>query len=348
VIRQICLSCYKTVELPDDAAGKDTPCPNCGKTISVPAKYMPGVAEGGGVAAASPPVPATPTPGAPPMSSDPSVPPGLKAESPPAAPVPPPPEAAGLDRGFGFSLNPLWLDWVPAACILLAFLLSFFPWVSMTLGGYSVMSQTGWDSFFGGNGYNYPPQLSGDGEKVKRWNAQWDELDDKLAGRTEDPTVKVKTDWLIVFYLLLMILTVALFVSERLVKDPNPVLLPAPLKFVSVVWPWRLLLLGGLAVLAFLMVWFQSMGGFGLQKSLDTLAKAEFKERLNDPNPKENQTRSTYIAIGQEANRYPAHQTFWLKLLLVVHAVAVVGMSARFWLAQRGPAKPLPRADVRW
>lgn len=351
MIRQICLSCYKTVELPDDTAGKETPCPNCGKTISVPPKYAAGVAEGGGLASAPPvpptstlpPLPPPPTPGprsgAPPMT-DPTVPPGLKSDALPPMPPPPPP-AGGLTRGFGVSLNPLWLDWVPAACLLLAFVLTFFPWDSMTLGGHSVMAQTGWDTMFGGKAYN--PPLNPPGEVTAK---QWDDLDEKLSGSGEDKSVPVRTDWLIVLYLLLLLGLVVLFAAERVVRDPAKFPPLAGQKWLPPIWKWRLAVLGALAVLAFAVLWFQAIQGFGLQQSVRKIAEAKYQP-VQKENGRDTQVRSRDIAVAQELGKFPVTQTIWLKLLLVLHAVAVVALAARFWLDLRDN-KPHPRLDVRW
>lgn len=334
MIRQICLSCYKTVELPDDSAGKDVPCPECGKTISVPAKYAAGVAEGGGLSSggASPPPP--------PPAVDPSAPPGLKAPPPPA---PPPPAAGELTHGFGCSLNPVWLDWVPAGCIVLALVLTFFPWVSMTLGGYTVMSQNGWDAVFGGKAYHPPVYPPGEEQRTK----QWEDLDNKLSGRADDPTAKLRTNWLIVLYVLLLVVAVVLFVAERVIRDPAKFPLTAQVKPLHAVWKWRLAALGAVAVVAFLLVWVQSFRGFGLEQSIQAMARVKYSERLTDPNPTDTQFRATWIDVGQEASKYPVHQTFWLNLLLAVHAAAVVGVAARIWVQARG-ATPHPRLDLRW
>lgn len=341
MIRQICLSCYKTVELSDDTAGKDTPCPNCGKMISVPPKYAAGVAEGGGLSATSPPAPSVPPthspgpkPGASTMSSDPSVPPGLKAES---LPPSPPPPADGLTRGFGFTLSPTWLDWVPAGCILLAFFLTFFPWAEMKLGGYSVMTQNGWEAVFASKGENIPE------------GAEWKKLDNGLANKSDDARYNeaaLKSDWLVLFYLLLLLLLVLLLAAERVVRDPAAFPATANMTFLPPLWKWRLVVLGGLAVLVFLLVCLQSFQGFGLQRSIDNFAKYDVKEKLAN-NPTEKDKREAWVKAGQVSGVFPVHQTLWLNLLLVLHAAAVVAMAGRFWLDSRG-TKPLPRLDARW
>jgi len=43
VIRQICPNCFRSVELPDSAAGTDAPCPSCGKVFALPGRYNPTV-----------------------------------------------------------------------------------------------------------------------------------------------------------------------------------------------------------------------------------------------------------------------------------------------------------------
>ncbi|MDB5307570.1 MAG: hypothetical protein JWO38_1772, partial [Gemmataceae bacterium] len=44
MIKLLCPNCMKTVSVPDDAAGKETSCPECGKPFAVPARYNPVVA----------------------------------------------------------------------------------------------------------------------------------------------------------------------------------------------------------------------------------------------------------------------------------------------------------------
>lgn len=346
MIRQICLSCYKTVELPDETAGKETPCPSCGKAIAVPAKYTAGVAEGGGVPLppVPPPTPSLPPPpppgprsGAPPMTEPPVTPPGLKSEAVPPAPPPPPPEG-GLTRGFGCALNPVWLDWVPVACLLLACVLSFLPWVSMNLGGYTVMTQNGWETVFAAKGDATPK------------GKQWEELDKVLAGKPTDDKYKdafLRTDWLVLLYLLLLLGLVVLFAAERVVQDPAKFPPLAGQKWLPPIWKWRLAVLGGLAVLAFAVLWFQALQGFGLQKAITTYVQTDVKEKLTAPNQTDAEKREIWVEYGQRSGILPVYQTFWLKLLLVLHAVAVVAVAGRFWLDLRGN-KPLPRADVRW
>lgn len=344
MIRQICLSCYKTVELPDDAAGKDAPCPNCGKAISVPAKYTAGVADGGGLSAASPPpVPPIypppspgPKPGVPPMS-DPLAPPGLKTETlPPLPPLP----TEGPARGVGFAFDPKWLDWVPVACLLLAFVLTFFPWAEMKLGGYTVMSQNGWGALFANVGEPTVPQT-----------AEWKSLDKGLSGAGEDDRYKAATlrsDWLILLYLLLLVALVLLAAGERVIRDPAAFAPTAKMTFLPSLWKWRLVAIGGLAVLAFLVLWFQAFSGFSLQRAINNFAWFEYNQKVADtPPPTAGDKRELAIRAGQSANAYQVHQTLWLNLLLVLHAVAVVALAARFWIDSRG-AKPLPRLDLRW
>lgn len=344
MIRQICLNCYKMTELPDDAAGREVTCPHCQKPITVPAKYTPGVAAGGGLSPVppSPSVP-TPPPGSQPMSSDPTAPPGASPvappQLPPPAPQPPPgtvipgatpPPPSGDRSGFGLTLNPSWLVWVPATCFVLAFILSFFPWVRMSLGGYTVLTQHGWDSFSGDTSGSIP---SGDA---------WKKFDNDLHGKDG----KLSSDGLIIPYILLLLVTVALAVIERIVKNPNANTLPGPLKWLPSVWPKFLYILVGLSVLLLILIGIQSLRGFGLQHAVQAIARTKFEEKLA-ANPTGSELRQVWIDVGQEAGKYPVYQTGWLSLLLVVHLVAVLAYLARLWLNARGN-KPYPRIGLTW
>lgn len=268
--------------------------------------------------------------------SDPLAPPGLKTETLP--PPPPPFPTDGSARGFGFAFDPKWLDWVPAGCLLLAFVLTFFPWSEMKLGGYTVMTQNGWEAMYAGKGDNTP---SGD---------EWKKLDAGLAGKAEDDKYKaaaLRSDWLLLLpYLLLLTLLVLLAAAERVVRDPATFPATAGLTFLPPLWKWRLVVIGGLAVLTFLILWFQAFSGFSLQRAISSFAYFEYNQELAK-GPTDSQKRELAIQGGQTAGRYAVHQTIWLNLLLVLHAVAVVALAARFWIDSRG-AKPLPRLDVRW
>ena len=58
-MKQICPHCLKSVNVPEDAAGKDVTCPECGQTFTPPARYDP-------VVSAPPPAAPAPHPAPPP------------------------------------------------------------------------------------------------------------------------------------------------------------------------------------------------------------------------------------------------------------------------------------------
>ncbi|MBM3983136.1 MAG: thioredoxin, partial [Planctomycetes bacterium] len=56
-MRLICPHCMSGVSVPDDAAGKDAPCPSCGRSFPTPARYAPEVAPAPAPAPVPPPIP---------------------------------------------------------------------------------------------------------------------------------------------------------------------------------------------------------------------------------------------------------------------------------------------------
>ncbi len=364
MIRQVCSQCFKTVELPDTAAGQTVPCPKCDKPLSVAAAYTPGVAAGGGLAAAPlvPPTP-TPRPGAkPPMTEPPAPPPGFKTEPPaPGAAAPPTTPAAdpaaGYARGFALPFKAGWLDWVPAGCILLAFVLTFFPWAEMKLGGYTILNQSGWEAAFGGKGGSVPEKEARvesvkDGDKTVTGPTAdtWTEFDKAITPKNgEQKATALQGNLMLIFYLLpLLLLAVVLFAAERVITDPAKFKLPTVVAgFLNKLWPWRLAVLGALAAVLLLLVWVSAMQGYGLQHSANAYAKGKYQKQLDDANLSDNEKRAVWVAFGQEQGKYPVTPTLWLRLVLVLHGVAVLAILARFWQATRG-TKPPPRLAAQW
>jgi hypothetical protein len=45
---------------------------------------------------------------------------------------------------------------------------------------------------------------------------------------------------------------------------------------------------------------------------------------------------------------HAAPMTVWMRLSFCLHLVAVIGSFLEFWLATRGPSKPMPRLEMHW
>lgn len=128
-----CPHCTSRVTVPNDKAGQVTSCPLCAKQFMAPALAP---------APAAPKPPAPPGPLAPvetygmgppaaPAPSTPAAPTPSKPESIPAVAPPSPPLPPGeYTHSFAFTLSETWLAFVPTACVVLIFFLSFFTWHS--------------------------------------------------------------------------------------------------------------------------------------------------------------------------------------------------------------------------
>lgn len=122
-----CPHCSKRVTVPDSSAGQVTSCPLCAKQFMTPslapppapvppppAPSLPPVVDTYGMGPASAPTPRTPLP----APTRPAAPP---------EPPPPPPPPGEYTRSYSLYLGK-WLAFVPIACVVLVFILSFFSW----------------------------------------------------------------------------------------------------------------------------------------------------------------------------------------------------------------------------
>lgn len=126
-----CPHCSKRISIPDDKAGQVMSCPLCAKQFMAPSLAPPPVVPkppppppsvtppvetyGMGAAPAPPPPPSV----LPPMPSSPAAAP---------EPPPPPPPPGEYTQMRACELTGAWLAFVPVACIVAIFFLSFFSW----------------------------------------------------------------------------------------------------------------------------------------------------------------------------------------------------------------------------
>jgi hypothetical protein len=116
-MRQLCPYCGKLVDLPDTAAGSETPCPSCNRAFAVPKSYTPSVA-------------------APPADDKPTAPPGLVTAASSQLP-----STAACECSM--TVPPRLLAWVPAFALTVALIsVLFFSWVGSFPGGQRVFAQS--------------------------------------------------------------------------------------------------------------------------------------------------------------------------------------------------------------
>jgi hypothetical protein len=128
-----CPHCTKRVTIPDDKAGQVLGCPLCSKQFMAPSLPPP-------PSVPKPPEPVStapaetfglgPTP-APPPTVTPPISAPTRPEPAPAVPPPPPPPPqppGEYTRSCACEMTGAWLAFVPTACVLAIFVLSFFPW----------------------------------------------------------------------------------------------------------------------------------------------------------------------------------------------------------------------------
>lgn len=330
-MRLICPHCMSTVAVPDDAAGKEAVCPNCGKAFSTPSRYSASVvpdasAAGGGD-------PARPLPHPEPASAvgyAPAPPPGYV---PPAAPTPgsgflpatgSDAPAAGYAHARGVTISPQVFSWLPAVLLLLTLVLTFFPWVGVYAGGTAIFWQQPWRAVVGSVGRNFAL------EKAVAISTAW--------------LNKVHNDWeLMVPFLLCLLVAVLLAWLDRAAHmiDPNR------LRRLERIWPHRQAIIGVLAALAFTFSLVQVLNGFGMERAIRQTVDEQFaaarEKAANDP--------ATQKGIEYEAEAayrgYNIERTTWLYLALICNAFAVLALVIRYLLARRAN-KPPPRLVLHY
>jgi hypothetical protein len=338
----LCPNCQKMLTVPEQYAGQLMKCPLCGGTFTVPGLPASVPAAAAAPAGTAPP-PAAPPPSAPAPSQpetfavrsdgDFAPPPPLAPEHteppmvlpapdagmvPVQAPATAPPE--GYRRTWTIWFSPKVLPWVAPVCVLLIFILQFFPWVGLYPGGVPALTQSAWGAGFAG--YTEDPDMEGPAINPK-------DKDNALPGASV----------LTIFYLLLFIPTFLLTIAS-LVVDRVPVKLPPA---VQKVLPWRWGVVAAANLVVFLFLALQLMTGFSLD--------SQYKEWV-DKHVGKTSDKTTPVVKHAEAAKGVALEelthTFWLHLAVLLHLVAIIGAALAYGVERRGKDRPLPRLELMW
>jgi hypothetical protein len=216
------------------------------------------------------------------------------------------------------------VPWLAPVALLIAFILTFFPWVGVYPSGTPVYVATAWQAAGG-----YFRVVDGLGESVMgresilEKNSHW-------------------SGWLML-YLFLLIPAVILAAAERAVPWLGGTIPNA----LRPIWPYRQLVLSLLCAGLCLLLLGALLFGFGLE----TAAARAADERVPVPVPAADGTPPTTPQIQTrnirrdvELASYALSRTYWLVLAFDAHLVALIGAGLGMWL-ERNPHRPEPRIE---
>jgi hypothetical protein len=238
---------------------------------------------------------------------------------------------AGLPRSFGLPLDPHVIAWLPAVCLTLCLVFSFFPWVGAFPGGYRVFSQTPWEAAV--RDVTFPATA----------------VPESLQKAEPELRKLVSLNLLMFLYGILLILTVVLAWLERVVfrTPPDASTLPGPLAWLPGVWPHRFLLLLGLSLFLLFLIAVQSWLGFGVETAVEQYATTLHAEELKAAGTNAQKKQIAQINIAMDEARFVVQTTTVREIAVAAHVVVILAVLARFWLDRRGN-KPVPRIAVEY
>jgi hypothetical protein len=245
-------------------------------------------------------------------------------------PAPPPPAAPGPSReGYhrtaSLSLNPEVLTWLPPVALVLAFVLSFFPWVGRFPGGHSVDTQNAWQAAFGGHSVDpvYENKVQGQYKMLL----------------PEDVGASV----LMIFFLLAFLAALALAVVVVVLPHTNAKLPPAAERLM----PWRWALVAALTFVAFVLLVFQLVTRFNLMTATQEQVAKNTKP-LGDAAKTPEEIKVVEIIQGQLLGAQVLRRTGYLLVSFLLLLLAWLAAAAMHWLQLRGPDRPRPRMEWMW
>jgi hypothetical protein len=234
----------------------------------------------------------------------------------------------GYARTTAITLSPRVVPWVAPACLVVAFVLTFFPWVGYFPGGYGVVTQSGWGAAFG-----MEPTV----DRVFNKNVEW-------TTRTPPEFKPGAGPFLILSLLLLVPAVVAAAAAVALPRLHGRVNLPPQLATLE---PWRWLLTTALTLLVLFFLTLQLSVGFSLDnRTRDRIEKKH--EEARKAAKTDDEEKWVDIQIGMKYAELAVRRTWNLRLTFLLLVLAALGAAAANWLEQRGPGRPPPRFEILW
>jgi hypothetical protein len=254
-------------------------------------------------------------------------------------PLPRPSSAVSTELSESIScvFDPKILQYVPAAALILIFVLHFFPWVGVYVGGYEITSQGAWGIAVGASS-RIPPDLNDFFEfktdKQVREQKGWDEKN----ASGNDPQFSLLT-----FFYLLPLFFLGLIASVGVVALPY-IQTPLPPQLQQIL-PWRWAIVTGINALLLLFIFLQFLLPFSLESRMASFA-------LSDPALKPDDRDKSVVAIKKQVERgkiiQQVQRTTWFNLVVLLHLLATLTAALVYWIEKRGPGKPLPRLELRY
>jgi hypothetical protein len=341
----LCPNCEKMLTVAEEFSGQLMKCPLCDGTFTVPA--LPATeepaaapasaslrADEGDVYGLQEPPPAPPPNGElsrGPVPSDnrtldlPSSSPDaggtssrITAEPSEAARQPAPTPQAG-EHTLYIPLSQDVLRWVAPGALLLIFVFQMFPWVGLYPGGYEVGAQNAWGAAFGSNGLA--------DNDLPKWG--WPTDEGKLGMSL------VTLFYLIPCFFLVFAVTTACAVAGILREKLPQVLWP--------IYPWRWAIALGANVLLLLILLLQLAVGFELESRMASAA-----ERMYPAQARATTTEQKQVVVERGIFEEMVQRTFWLRLVVLLHLVAIAACGVTFWLTRRDPDRPTPWLAFHW
>jgi hypothetical protein len=221
------------------------------------------------------------------------------------------------------------VPWVAPVCLVLIFFLQLPSWVGIYPGGVPWVTGNAWQAAF--NFYSHDHDLD---RPLMRAFVDADKEGDKV--KDYSPGVSA----LLIFYLLVLFFPTLAVTIASVALPFIPVKMPPAAERIL---PWRWGIVAAANLVLFLFLGLQLVVGFSVE--------SKFSDDVNKQVEKQKAQKTDEIkqADGERGIKLSyLSTTFWLKLVVLLHLVAILFSLLAFWATQRGSQRPAPKIELAW